>query len=168
MGDPICPVCDECFSTAIDVETAAKLFYLHLMELFSSVPEAAEIFQGMMRDETMHARTLKEAKKSGLHSSEVHNNAPAFTRSLHRVIREYGEAMKAVPQNLDKAFDLAFAIERTEINNIYINLIVGTRNDADSGEQFVVKLIREHLQRLYGLGQLIDKDRRQAILPKSP
>ena len=165
MSGVTCPVCAECFSTAINVEIAVRIYYLKMADLFAKVPDAAEIFRLMAQDESEHARTLGEAKTTGRHSDSVHGNAKTYTRSLIKLIDDFGKTMNDLPKNLDDAWEFAYTLERSEINNIYIRLIVGTRTDLDGGEKFVLDLINEHLRRLNVLAQKYVKTQRQAILP---
>jgi len=164
MSDGICPVCDECYMTATSVEIILRMHYLRMRALFSREPDAKDMFKGLAQDETEHARVLEEIRKNRVHSQLVHENAPAYTRALLRLVTKAGDSFTREPLNLQEAWEFACQLEGGEINEVYQKLTSEGHKPSDLNDP-IVKQLNEHIHRLKVMGEQIPRSRREEILP---
>jgi len=135
------------FTLATAAENAAEAMYLILAQRFAPYPEVARFWHEMAHEETVHARTLERLRE--LQASEV-LDSPADPCMLQKAERNAHEDIIERARrvsDLEEAYQLAHAVENSEVNAVSELLLTTFPEDPASG-QFLRAQLHEHVQRL--------------------
>jgi len=135
------------FILATAAENAAEAMYLILAQRFAPYPEVTRFWHEMAHEEAVHARTLERLRERL--APEV-LDSPAEPLMLQKA---EGNARKDIVErarrvsDLEEAYQLAHAVENSEVNAIFELLLTTFAEDPASG-QFLRAQLHEHVQRL--------------------
>jgi len=135
------------FTLATAAENAAEAMYLILAQRFAPYSEVARFWHEMAHEETVHARTLERLRE--LQASEV-LDSPADPCMLQKAERNAHEDIIERARrvsDLEEAYQLAHAVENSEVNAVSELLLTTFPEDPASG-QFLRAQLHEHVQRL--------------------
>lgn len=137
----------ELINAAIAAEDAARQVYLSFKQMFEHNQDAADFWQAMANDENDHARVL----------ARVHGVMPvdALTSEIdaRMAVKAYQlqgidiDTLLASVNNLNDAYEIAFALESSEVNTVFnflaINFLPG-----EESYNIISSSIAPHLLRL--------------------
>ncbi len=139
------------FDISIAAEQAAQKFYLGLTERYAHLPEVADFWRGMARDEATHARKLRQIRDS-LTPEQL--GAPVDSLVLWQAregARFSAEEALESARTLEEAYRVASDLEHSEVNAVFETILqeyVGREAQRD----FVVGQLQDHVNKLDEFG----------------
>ena len=135
------------FENAIEIEKTAGHIYERFTNLFSGIPEVADFWKGLTKDESDHAKWLLEIKESL--SEEQLLSTPDYELILkaETVKSLLNKNLTREIDNLDAAYEMAHDIESSEVNNLF-KLLSGKYVSSEDRKKFLFSEINEHQQKL--------------------
>ncbi len=151
------------FEHAIEVENKTAHIYESFSKLFSHVPGLSDFWDGLVKDEKLHAATLEEAYKrlpseqrSARADKKMWDNIAKNQRLLSR------DLLKKI-KTLDDAYELAHELEFSEVNVIFEFIIAESDLPSDR-KKFIISEIIQHQKKLLDFnGNFGNKSWRQKI-----
>lgn len=135
------------FTLATAAENAAEAMYLILAQRFAPYSEVARFWHEMAHEETVHARTLERLRER--QASEV-LDSPADPCMLQKAERNAHEDIIERARrvsDLEEAYQLAHAVENSEVNAVF-ELLLTTFPEDPASSKFLRAQLHEHVQRL--------------------
>lgn len=155
------------FALAIAAEKAAMTFYQGLALSFLKLPEAAQFWEDLSRDEALHMQQLIEIRDT-LSEIQLGETAdPSLVETAQNELKRFAEKfdLKAVI-TLDDAYDIAYELEYSEVNEVF-QALVSRYVSSDTRTCFVLSHIREHVSKLEDFSKRIaDAETRRTILAR--
>lgn len=137
-------------STLIEAENNAQRLYLRLMDLFAHEPDAAEVWWKMGADEAAHIRLLEQTRDSLLQEQRRAPADPLWLEAAQAAARFSPDRVLARVQTLEDAYQEAHALENSELNAVF-EFVMTEYFPQRLRREVVQSLLREHVERLYGL-----------------
>ena len=140
------------FQIAIDCEKLAAAVYREFMKIFSHVPEIAEFWNDMVKDEEKHAEHLDEVYKS-LTADQL--NAPADSKLLMELKRIKSLQLEDVTgpiKTLDDAYEFANKLENSEVNAAF-RFLMREFISTETRKNAVMNTLDVHLARLINFSE---------------
>ena len=138
---------EKLFEIAISIEYEAAILYNKFSKLFSHVPDVAEFWNGMQEDEIQHASILQSIRNA-LSLDELLTHA---THEMWQDIRKtqhfFSTELFRRINTLDDAYQLAQAIEFSELNGIF-QFLASDLMPYDQQKEFIIANILKHQQKI--------------------
>lgn len=155
----------EIFDIAIAAEQAAQQIYRGFMKKFGHVAAAAGLWQDLLNDEIYHEQELKRifgriSQDQPLSDDETE----LLAKAKHEVETISVEALLKSVATLDDAYEIAYALEHSEVNAVF-GFLVRRHTSSEDQYAFVMSLIGEHIARLEHFSKTVgDSTWRQGIM----
>jgi rubrerythrin len=129
---PVCELIDRC----IQLELRAKNAYLQLAKRFADDSKAMRFFTAMAAQEQSHSDLLEICREASKRAEWVMHREEEWAHAITQLERETSRLSREIEtvQTLDEAMRIVIALEGSEINSIFSNIM----DSLDSG--FVRKL----------------------------
>ncbi len=133
--------------TLLQAETAAQTFYLRLMEAFAHEPDAARVWWMLGADEASHIRLLEQTLGSLAPERRLSLADPLILENARNVARFSPERTMASIATLEDAYQIAHALENSELNAIF-EFVLTEYFPKPLQWEFVHNMLRVHVDRL--------------------
>ena len=138
---------EKLFEIAISIEYEAANLYEKFSKLFSHVPDIAEFWDGMQEYEIQHASILQNIRNA-LSLGELLTHAThEMWQDIHKTQHFFSTQLVRPINTLEDAYQLAHAIEFSELNGIF-QFLASDLMPYDKQKEFIIANILKHQQKI--------------------
>ena len=159
------PRWESCFDRSIALERMIEKYYRTLSREFQSREDIGRFFLEMASDEAGHAKTLENAKMLGTRLERPQNEIDDVADRIGKLEEDLAEKTKSDYRDLDQVFLRVYGIEKSELNKIFLLLMLDVLGPGTDSEH-LVKLLERHIEKVSKLGVLYKAEERAMIKPQ--
>jgi len=137
----------ELLELALNAERAAQNLYRQLEEMFTHLPEVAQLWRQMAQDEAAHVAQLEKIRASLSREQLLAPVEPSVLEKARYHARFAAEDELAAIRSAEEAYQLAHSLEHSEVNTVF-EFILTELLAPEAQRQFVTSQIEEHVARL--------------------